>query len=319
MHEINIAIVAILISIIIVLLYLFKKNQNSFKSFLDIQKNILVLATDAKIIYINKAGLEFFGFKNTKEFIAEYNNIPNIFIEDDSCFSKYSIGKKWLTNLYNNKNNQIKVKLRTEPNNNIEYYFYIQISKLKRNHYLLSFTNITKLEREKDLIRKLADYDALTHIYSRVKFNEIFPIYIDRRDRYNEIFSIILFDIDHFKRINDTQGHNVGDIVLKDLTTIIRNKLKELKMGNTTLFSRWGGEEFVILVQFLKKEEAGKIANILRKDISKDKFVNNSIEVTCSFGVTEVKAQDTQVDIFRRVDEALYEAKDKGRNQVVIK
>jgi len=317
MYESNIAIVAILLSIIIVLLYLFKKNQNSFKSFLDIQTNILVIATDSKIVYINRAGLDFFGFKNTKEFISQYNNIPNLFIEDDTCFSKHSIGKKWLTNIYKT-DKQIKVKLKTPLDNNLEYYFYIQISKLKRNHYLLSFTNITRLESDKDIIRKLADYDALTHIYSRVKFNEIFPIYMERRDRFNETFSIILFDIDHFKIINDTQGHSMGDKVLVELTTIVRQKLKELKIRKTTLFSRWGGEEFVILAQFLKRDEAYKIANILRKDISEHHFINN-IKVTCSFGVTEVKPTDTQVDIFHRVDEALYQAKDNGRNQVVIK
>jgi len=317
MHETHIAIVAILISIIIVLLYLFKKNQNSFKSFLDIQTNILVLTTDTKIMYINKAGLEFFGFKNTKEFISQYTIIPNLFIEDDACFSKHSVGKKWLTNIYK-KNRQIKVKLKTPLDNNLEYYFYIQLSKLKRNYYLLSFTNITRLESDKDIIRKLADYDALTNIYSRVKFNEIFPIYMERHDRFNETFSIILFDIDHFKLINDTQGHNTGDRVLIELTSTVKQKLKELKIRKTTLFSRWGGEEFVILAQFLKKDEASKIANILRKDISEYPFTK-AIRVTCSFGVTEIKPKDTQVDIFHRVDEALYEAKDNGRNQVVMK
>jgi len=317
MYESNIAIVAILLSIIVVLLYLFRKNQSSFKSFLDIQTNILVLATDTKIVYINRVGLDFFGFKNTKEFVAQYNHIPNLFIEDDAYFSKHSVGKKWLTNIYKT-DKQIKVKLKTPLDNILEYSFYIQLSKLKRNYYLLSFTNITRLESDKDIIRKLADYDTLTHIYSRVKFNEIFPIYMERRDRFNETFSIILFDIDHFKIINDTQGHSMGDKVLVELTTIVRQKLKELKIRKTTLFSRWGGEEFVILAQFMKIDEASKIANILRQEINRYNFPNN-IKVTCSFGVTEVKPTDTQVDIFHRVDEALYQAKDNGRNQVVIK
>jgi len=317
MQDTNIAIVAILISIIIVLLYLFKKNRNSFKSFLDIQTNILVLTTDTKIIYMNKAGLEFFGFNNTKGFIEQYSTLPNLFIEDDTCFSKHSVGKKWLTNIYK-KNRQIKVKLKTPLDKNLEYYFYIQLSKLKRNYYLLSFTNITRLESDKDIIRKLADYDALTNIYSRVKFNEIFPLYMERSDRFDETFSIILFDIDHFKLINDTQGHNIGDRILIELTSIVKQRLKELKIRRTTLFSRWGGEEFVILAQFLTKDEAFKIANILRKDISQYPFTKD-IKVTCSFGVTQAKPKDTQVDIFHRVDKALYKAKEGGRNQVVMK
>jgi len=315
MYESNIAIVAILLSIIVIMLYLFKKNQSSFKSFLDIQTNILIIATDTKTVYINRAGLDFLGLKNTKEFISQYNNVPNLFIEDDAYFSKYSVGKKWLTNIYK-KDRQIKVKLKTPLDTMLEYSFYIQISKLKRNYYLLSFTDITRLERDKDIIRKLADYDALTHIYSRVKFNEMFPIYMDRRDRFNEIFSIILFDIDHFKDINDTQGHTIGDKVLVELTTIVRQKLKELKIRRISLFSRWGGEEFIILLQFKKRDEAYKIANILREEISRYNFPNN-IKVSCSFGVTEIKPTDTEVDIFQRVDKALYQAKENGRNRVV--
>ncbi len=317
MNEISLAIIIVLISIIIVLLYLLKTNKNSIKSFLDKQTNIFILITNNKIIYINKAGLDFFGFKNTKEFIKTYNNLPNLFIEEEGCFSKHSVGKKWLTNIYKQKK-EIKVKLKTQQDHNLEYYFLIQISELKKDLFLLSFTNITRLESDKDMIRKLADYDALTNIYSRVKFNEMFPIYIERTNRYNETFSIILFDIDHFKLINDNQGHNIGDKVLVELTSIVKQKLKELDIRRTTLFSRWGGEEFVILVQFTKKEQTAKIANILRKDISEYPFTKVG-RVTCSFGVTEIRPNDTQVDIFHRADEALYEAKELGRNRVVVK
>ncbi|NOZ91424.1 MAG: GGDEF domain-containing protein [Epsilonproteobacteria bacterium] len=317
MNEINLAIIIVLVFIILLLLYLLKTNKNSIKSFLDKQTNIIVLTTNSRVTFINKAGLKFFGFENIKEFIEKYNNLPNLFIEGDGCFSKHSVGKKWLTNIYKEKK-EIKVKLKTPKDHNLEYYFLIQISEIKNGLYLLSFTNITRLESDKDMIRKLADYDALTNIYSRVKFNEIFPIYLERRDRYNETFSIILFDIDHFKLINDNQGHNIGDKVLIELTSIVKQKLKELKIRRTTLFSRWGGEEFVILVQFAKKDQASKIANILKKDISEYPFTKVG-RVTCSFGVTEVKTNDTEIDIFHRADEALYEAKEKGRNQVVVR
>jgi diguanylate cyclase (GGDEF)-like protein len=316
MDEIVLAIVIVLVFIILLLLYLLKTNRNGIKSFLDKQTNILILTTNNKITYINKSGLDFFGFKSTKEFIERHNNLPNLFIEEDGCFSKHSVGKRWLTNIYKQQK-EIKVKIKTPKEHNLEYYFLIQISEIKKELYLLSFTNITRLESDKDMIRKLADYDALTNIYSRVKFNEIFPVYLERRDRYNETFSIILFDIDHFKLINDNQGHYIGDKVLVELTSIVKQKLKELNIRKTTLFSRWGGEEFVILIQFAKKDQAAKIANSLRKDISEYPFTKVG-RVTCSFGVTEVKANDTEIDIFHRADEALYKAKENGRNQVVV-
>jgi diguanylate cyclase (GGDEF)-like protein len=315
--DILLGIIALLSILIIVLIFFFfKKKQDILKSFLDMQTNILVLATDSKILYINKKGLEFFGFSTTDEFIEKYNTLPKLFIEEEGCFSKYSVGKNWLSNIYK-QNNPIKVKIKTTTDINMPYYFYIQISKLNYGYYLLSFTNITRLESDKDLIRRLADYDALTNIYSRVKFNEIFPLYIERRDRYNETFSIILFDIDHFKLINDNQGHNIGDKVLVELTSIVKQKLRDLNIRKTTLFSRWGGEEFIILIQFTKIDKAYKIANILRKDISEYPFTKVG-RVTCSFGVTEVRADDTQVDIFHRADQALYQAKENGRNQVVM-
>jgi len=316
MSEVYLLLISFSIIIVLVFYIFWLKKHNSFKHFLDIQNNILILSTDKSVTYINKAGLKFFKVNSVKEFKNKFNNLPNLFIEEEGCFSKYSVGKKWLTNLYKQKK-QIKVKLKIDIDSSFSYYFYLQLSKLQKEHYLLSFTDITKLESDKDFIRKLADYDALTKIYNRVKFNEMFPIYLERYDRYNETFSIILFDIDHFKLINDNQGHNIGDKVLIELASLVKQKLKHLKIRKTTLFSRWGGEEFIILVQFVKIEQAQKIANILKKDISEYHFPKVG-RVTCSFGVTEVKPNDNQIDIFHRADKALYKAKENGRNQVVM-
>jgi diguanylate cyclase (GGDEF)-like protein len=316
MSETYLLSISIFLTIISIYYVFWTKKHNSFKYFLDIQTNILMLSTDKELTYINKRGLKFFGVDSIKEFKRKYNNLPNLFIEEKGCFSKYTMGKKWLTNIYKEKQ-QIKVKLKTDLDKSFEYYFYIHLTKLKKDHYLLSFTNITKLERDKELIRRLADYDSLTRIYNRVKFNEIFPIFLEKNDRYNEIFSIILFDIDHFKLINDNQGHHIGDRVLVELASLVKQKLRDLNIRKTSLFSRWGGEEFIILVQSKKIEEAQKIANILRKDISEYHFPKVG-RVTCSFGVTEVKSNDNQIDIFHRADKALYKAKENGRNQVVM-
>ncbi len=79
-----------------------------------------------------------------------------------------------------------KIKIKTPADRRMDYFFYIQVSRLKGDRYLLIFTNITKLESDKDIIRKLADYDQLTNIYSRVKFNEMFPLHINRALSYNE-------------------------------------------------------------------------------------------------------------------------------------
>jgi diguanylate cyclase (GGDEF)-like protein len=278
----------------------------------------MVVATINKTLYLNRVGLSFFGCRNTQEFQKKFNNINNLFIEEDGCLNKYSSGKNWLESIYKSKNKREKIKLKTPIDNNMEYYFYIQVSKIGRDRYILSLTDITRLERDKDMIRQLADYDTLTNIYSRVKFNEIFPLYINRALAYNERLSIILFDIDHFKSINDNYGHNVGDRVLIELASVVKSILKDMDIRKSTVFSRWGGEEFVILVQFKTVEETAKVANIIRKGIYNYSF-NIVKKVTCSFGVTQFKPDDKEVDIFHRVDKALYEAKERGRNRVVVK
>jgi len=319
MYEFTIFItISISFILFLISIHLLKKYQNIIYDFLNLQTNIAIIATNEKTIFINRAGLDFFGYKSIKEFQKEIKSVNRLFLEEDGCITRYSHGKHWLEKIYNSKHKLAKVKIKTPADRIMDYYFYIQVSKLKKDNYLLIFTNITKLESDKDIIRKMADYDQLTNIYSRVKFYELFPKYIDRALAYNEKFSIILFDIDHFKSINDTYGHDVGDRVLIELASIVKSVLKDRNMRKNSIFSRWGGEEFIILLHLSSKDEAKKIANIIRDEIRSFTF-DKIGKVTCSFGVTQFKMSDTQRDIFQRADEALYEAKQSGRDRVIVK
>ena len=179
--------------------------------------------------------------------------------------------------------------------------------------YLLTFNDITKLERDKNNIQKLAELDPLTQIYNRVKLNEMFSSIFFNAKKYNTIVTMILFDIDHFKQINDNYGHNVGDKVLKELSSLVRGLLRD-----DDIFARWGGEEFVVVLEGISLQEMTKLASRLREEI--DKFPFDVVEhITCSFGVTQFNQSDTESLFFERVDEALYEAKESGRNRVVTK
>jgi diguanylate cyclase (GGDEF)-like protein len=210
------------------------------------------------------------------------------------------------------KKGRIKVKLFSNIDK-MPQYFYLKVVSLNSKEYLLSFCNIHDIELEKNNLRRQADYDLLTQIYSRVKFNEVFPQAIARALTYNETFSLILFDIDHFKSINDTMGHNVGDKVLFELARTVNMSIKK-----TDILARWGGEEFIVLLRLSTLTQAQKVASELRQHIESHNFAN-SLKVTCSFGVTQFKVSDTQLSIFQRVDTALYAAKDNGRNCVVTK
>jgi len=298
---------------ILIVKYYSKRYRLFVKSFLDSTDNISIIANSRKIININKKGLSFFGSPSVADFNASYFSVGSLFIEEEGCLGKHSLGKNWLQKIENNRDDNIKVKLLNQEDKEY-YYFHIKVTKISYStQYLLLFHNITKIVGEKNKIVKIAEHDALTGIYNRVKLNSLFPDFIYNANRYDKDFSVILFDIDHFKRINDTYGHNVGDSVLIELTHTVKNLLRD-----NDIFVRWGGEEFIIVLQIASLSDASKLASRLRKNLEEHPFLHVG-KVTCSFGVTEFKDGDTQMILLERADEALYEAKENGRNRVISK
>jgi len=293
-------------------LYYSKRYTWFIKLFLNANTNITILYENNKISFINSIGLEFFSVSSFKEFNQSYADISQLFLTDENCMDKHTYGKKWFDIVKKNNSKYIRVKLFSKRDK-MNYYFNINISKLKNNSYLLSFNDITKLESERVIIKKEAEYDPLTEVYNRVKFNKVLQDMIYKANRYDFKFSIILIDIDHFKSINDTYGHNVGDKVLIELSRLVNMYLRD-----SDIFARWGGEEFVILSESKHIKHTSMFALRLRNIINEYSFTEVG-KVTCSFGVTEYKIGDTQMLLFERVDKALYEAKHNGRNQVVTK
>jgi diguanylate cyclase (GGDEF)-like protein len=166
------------------------------------------------------------------------------------------------------------------------------------------------LERQKDQLEYLANTDQLTKASNRLKFNkELSKAYAITQER-GGAFGFIIFDIDHFKKINDTYGHDVGDYVLQTLSQLIIKKLPK-----EHLFARWGGEEFVILVNSHDLQRATIIAEDIRMIIESYDF-DHVKQITCSFGVSLLKKNENTQTLITRADEALYEAKRGGRNQV---
>jgi len=304
---------SILILWIITVKYYAKRYNIFVNSFLDSMDNISIITNSKKIVNINKKGLSFFGSASIADFNASYFSVGSLFIEEEGCLGKHSLGKNWLQKIANTKDDNIKVKLLNQEDKE-SYYFHIKVSKIAfSSDYLLLFHNITKIVGETNKVIKLAEHDALTGIYNRVKLNTLFPDFIYNANRYDKDFAIILFDIDHFKNINDTYGHNVGDSVLIELTHMVKNLLRD-----NDIFVRWGGEEFIVVSQISSLLDASNLASRLRKEIEKRSFLHVGT-VTCSFGVTEFRDGDTYMILLERADEALYEAKNNGRNQVVTK
>lgn len=152
----------------------------------------------------------------------------------------------------------------------------------------------------------------MTNIYNRQKTDEILLNICKYSNRRKERIGLIMFDIDHFKSVNDHYGHDIGDEVLVCITKLIRANIRE-----EDSFGRWGGEEFIIVIRHSTLEDTVKKAENLRKIL--EEFKPQSIpSVTASFGVTMLKAGDSAKTILKRADIALYKAKKCGRNQVQV-
>lgn len=165
-----------------------------------------------------------------------------------------------------------------------------------------------RIEVEKKL-HSLATKDSLTGVYNRYSLNKEIDTNIKKYERYADIFSLLMIDIDYFKNVNDTYGHDVGDLVLKELSSVIENLIRE-----TDIFGRWGGEEFLLILPKTNKDEAISMATRIKNIIEEHKF-DYIPQITVSIGVSVYNKNI----ILKDVDDALYKAKNTGRNRVEYK
>lgn len=163
---------------------------------------------------------------------------------------------------------------------------------------------------DKKRIEEISITDQLTKIYNRYKLDEMFGEEIQNAINHDTPLSIIIIDIDKFKSVNDTYGHLVGDLVLIEIATLIKNNVRK-----QDIFGRWGGEEFLILLPNTSLEDAISLGENLREIIEHHQFPTVHHK-TASFGVATMSNNETIDDIVRRADKALYIAKESGRNQV---
>lgn len=168
---------------------------------------------------------------------------------------------------------------------------------------------IAQLAHEKEQYLKLSTTDALTNVLNRHGIGQ----FIAALDISGISASVIVIDLDHFKRINDERGHDVGDRVLRTLGEILKSGIR-----NTDAVGRWGGEEFVLVCPGTNLANAADLAEKLRHRIKDTNFIpEDPLPITASFGVATASEGPGFEDAFRRADQALYQAKERGRNCVV--
>jgi len=155
----------------------------------------------------------------------------------------------------------------------------------------------------------LASTDKLTSISNRNRLDEMLHQESQRAIRYSSSFGIIIVDIDYFKRVNDTYGHQVGDTVLQEIATILKTNLRK-----TDVVGRWGGEEFMIICTETDYQGIQSLSQILKKKISSNIF-NINEQITASFGASLYQKNEDINKLIKRADDALYYAKEHGRNR----
>jgi len=225
---------------------------------------------------------------------------------------RYLIHTKYIKDL--NLYLMVEVKLSTYTNNLKTILLFNLLSALAIVVFIV-IVLYRIIQQHSKKLETLAFYDTLTQIYNRRYFETRLLNEIENTKRYASDLSIIFIDIDNFKQVNDTKGHDTGDEILKIISKIFKENIRK-----TDIIARWGGEEFVILLPNTNAKEAVVIAEKLKHSLENNIEIKTilSYALNASFGVTENKKSDDIDTIIKRADNAMYISKKNGKNRVTV-
>ncbi len=268
----------------------------------------MVILTDnrGKILRTNRAVSDLLDY-STDELVTRHVKImlPGVFLAQMESVERNAVSSRGKILPVNCTINQVN-DLHGDC---IGYFILLKdLTRIKKMEELMKILQASNMELD-----RLAVTDSLTSLFNRNKVEATLEQEILRSKRYKSTFSVILFDIDHFKSINDTYGHMAGDEVLRLIADSVRNNIRE-----TDVAGRWGGEEFIIICINTSHEAAAAMAEKIRYNFEMLKPPAAG-RVTASFGVPENSENDTMETIILRCDEAMYVSKRLGRNQTSVK
>lgn len=293
--------------------YLYCRQQKTLKSLKSLQIKtegilsavpdiVMQLDTDGRYIWANRPGIAFFGEtvigKDAMSYFKGAQYIPG---ELEKLHSEEN-GVRYAQSWQQRQDGEIRLLAWWQR--------ILEDDSGKVIGQLATARDITEETMMHQEIERIAMIDNLTGIYNRHKFEEVFLLESERARRFSLPLSMILIDIDHFKSVNDTYGHDIGDEVLKGLALVVQSNIRKIDV-----FARWGGEEFLILSPGTNKENIQELAEKLRRAVEEAIFPEIG-RVTVSLGIATFKPKDSFSDLFKRADEGLYIAKSNGRNQI---
>ena len=283
---------------------------------LDTDHSFLMVSDDTEIMLANKTMLDFFNVHSLDEFKKNHEHISDAFVkvDDDEFLSTY-MGEEHCINYLQKEqdNKQLKILMRFDGQNRYFKPHTKEIVIENKKLHIIIFDEITKELKKIEVLKEKASKDPLTQLFNRGKFDDVLIKEMSLANTTLMPLSIVFLDIDHFKVVNDTYGHNIGDSVLIELAQILKDATRD---GD--FIARWGGEEFIITLQSTTVLRASILAEKIRETVELHDFANVPKQ-TVSLGVSEYIYNETHESLMKRVDEALYQAKNNGRNRIVIK
>ena len=271
---------------------------------------IIMINDEGKVTFWNPAAEKLLGYSE-KEVIGK--ELHRLVISDESLYKLYNKSFEKFQSTGKGSVVGKTMELKAKHKDGHEIYVELSLSAVRVNgtwHAIGILRDITERKKFEELIYRQSITDPLTNIYNRRFFMQMLEREIERTRRNGKPFSLIMFDLDHFKKINDSFGHATGDMVLKKVTETVKKRIRK-----TDCFARWGGEEFIILLPETSLKDATRLAEELRVQVS-SMVLPGVGHVTASFGVAGFRTTDTIDSILMRVDDMLYEAKAAGRNCV---
>lgn len=307
-----------ILSLMIAVLFAYREfsSKNKLKEFsiktrqiLDTQDSIIITTDSERILDVNKKFLTFFGYESLDQFREDYNCISNRFLQEKNYYHRLSDDENWLYSLKSLPKSERIVLMQDA--HTVKHSFAVSYSDFGTSDYIITFTDISHSVKEQLLLKKKVQHDQLTGAYNREFFDANIDILIKNSKKSSNSLGLTLFDIDHFKEVNDVYGHNVGDVILKDLTKCVESAIRK-----DDYLIRWGGEEFIVVFETKSIIEAKRMAEHIRGKIAYHVFeeVKN---LTCSFGVIVIDEDEDILKNIERADKALYKAKETGRNKVL--
>ncbi len=297
-----------------------KEKEKFFSNVVELAADsILAIDEDMKILLFNREAEKTFGY-SSDEIVGQHLNvlIPSCFHEQHNQHVCEFLKSPVTARLMNERANVEVEGLRRDGSTFFSEISIIKVQLVKRTILVAIIRDITKSKELQEKLVFLSEHDSLTGILNRRKIEENLQKEMERASRYDRPLSLLLIDIDHFKKINDTFGHDVGDLALKHLVSVLTNYLRKVDS-----LGRWGGEEFVILLPEVDEKGILVVAEKLRKAVEihplKTREQKKEVSFTVSLGGATHDASGISPEIFiKQADEALYQAKQEGRNRFCL-